>query len=402
MLYAKPRVLPRGFVLLCVGLAVVMGVLAGCGGGSNLGMDNLAVTAAGSVSPQALDPAMVGTWMMIWGTKDGVVVAPKNITGWDTGTTRGLSVMRANGTITSTEYNATGGIVKQMNGTWTGSGGTGTIHWTTGSMTDPIPFTYTPQGANVATTTISVPGFHRVMHSVKIVSPTGHDPALVKTWTATGVWVNGVSKPISYLTGSTLYPKFARRFAAAGTSQDYLLKADMTQKAPKLAPKSWASGGGVLKLGTGPISEAIYVVTTGQLTTWQLDAAGNTLKVVYSRYGAAGAHDARLVASWHAVSVKVDGASVPLATFFKWETGENNSHWTFWVDGTLEQNDRAGTTLIYGGLRTWFTSAGKITIIRPGTTETGVAAYSLPTSTSLKFTMTQGGHTTVLIWNKDA
>ena len=71
MLYAKPRVSRYGFLLLCVGLAVLVGVLAGCGGASNPGADNPAVSPAGDVTPQANNPALVGQWRTVFGTIDG-------------------------------------------------------------------------------------------------------------------------------------------------------------------------------------------------------------------------------------------------------------------------------------------------------------------------------------------
>jgi hypothetical protein len=384
-------------MLLCVGLVVVVGVLAGCGGAGNPGGNNLAVTAAGVTPAAAHDPALVGTWMLIWGTANGAAVAPANVEKWPAGTTRGLVVFKGTGTWVYTFYNAGGGVVGTQSGTWAAGGGLITTGENSG--------TYTVSG-NALTFSGTDGGVTRVRHYVKIVSLTAHDPALVKTWTATGVWVNGVAKPLSYLTGDATFNKLARRFAADGTAQDYLLKSGLTQKVPKLAPKSWASGGGVLKLGTGPIAEGLYVLAAGQLTTWQLDALGNTVKIVFKPYGAAGAHDARLVGSWHPVSATVDGIPVPVKTALNLPTGVDNMPWIFWADGTLEWNFRAGTTLKEASLNTWFTSAAKLTITMPGsapgTVETNVTPYSVPTSSSLRFAGTENGHAKVLVFAKDS
>jgi hypothetical protein len=384
-------------MLLCVGLVVVVGVLAGCGGAGNPGGNNLAVAPAGNVSPQANDPAVVGTWMLVWGTSNGVVVPPRNITGWWTGSTRELVVLVGNGTCTDTYYNASGGTVHQNPGTWSGTGGKGTIRWTTGGTTTPIPFTYTFQGANVVTWSFTLAGRQTVASWAKIATLTAHDAALVKTWKATSVWVNGVAKPVSYLTGNTTYPTLARRFAADGTCQDYLLKTDMERKLPELATKTWASGGGVLQLGTGPIAEQIYTVTTGQLTTWQLDAAGNTVKIVFKPYGAAGAHDARFVGTWHPVSGTVDGKATPVMTMLKNQRGTTSLILTGWADGTCESSNYAGTTLFYGELNTWYTAGGKFTIVGGGGPMTFGYVFGAGTMT---WSWTAGGHKYVMICNK--
>ena len=388
-------------MLLCLGLAVVVAVMAGCGGAGNPGGNNLAVAAAGNVSPMSLDPAAVGTWMLVSGTSNGVVVAPKNITGWWPGSTRELVAFLGNGTCTDTYYNASGGVVHKNPGTWSGTGGKGTIHWTTGGTTTPIPFTYTFQGADVITWSFTLAGRKTVCSWVKIVTLTAHDPALVKTWTATSVCVNGGVKPLSYLSGNTTYAHFARCFLANGTSQRYLLGLDDNQqiKLPKPAPETWATAGGVLKLDTGPISEQIYTVTAAQLTTWQLDAAGNTLKIVFAPYGWAGAHDARIVGTWHPVSGKIDGVTKPIAVVNNWKPGITSEKDIFRSDGTSECATYAGTTLMQDELDRWYGTGGTIHIDGIGATVTGSLVFGTGTVT-LSFTF--GGHTKVIVSAKDS
>jgi hypothetical protein len=382
-------------MLLCVGLAVAVGVLAGCGGAGNPGGNNLAVTAAG-VTPQALDPAMVGTWMLVSGTSNGVVVPPKNVTGWDPGMVRELVVLLANGTCTDTCYNASGGVVKKQNGTWSATGGTGSIHWPSGTS----PFTYTFQGANVSTWTSTIGGAKTATWA-KIVTPTAHDAALVKTWTATGVWLNGASKPLSYLTGNTTYAHYAMNFLADGTSQRYFLGLDDNQqiKLPKPGVENWATGGGVLKLGTGPIAEQIYTVTASQLTTWQLDAAGNTLKIVFKPYGMAGAHDARIVGTWHPVSGKIDGVTKPIAVVMNWKPGITSEKDIFRSDGTYEYATYAGTTIGQSELDRWYTTSGTIHLDVIGMV---VSASYVFVSGSWTGSFTVGGHTKVVVFAKDS
>lgn len=344
---------------------------------------------------------MVGTWLLVWGKKDGVQVAPRLVTGWEAATRREVTALRANGTCSAIQYNATGGLVKQINGTWSSGSGKGTLHWTSGGITSPIPFTYTRQGANVATLAISVPGFNRSMTNVRLLALTGRDAALLKTWTATGVWVNGVAKPISYLTGTATYPKFARSFLASGTSQRYFLGLDENQeiKLPKPGAQNWLTGGGALQLGTGPISEGIYVATATQLTTWNLDASGNTLKVVFAPYGAAGAHDARVVGTWHPISGKIDGVAKPVAQVMNWKTGITSEKDIFRADGTYESSRYAGATLSKSELDRWYTASGRLYIDGIGPVASGTYAFGTGTMTC---TFVMEGHTYLMVFKKDA
>jgi hypothetical protein len=385
-------------MLLCVGLAVVVGVLAGCGGAGNPGSNNLAVAAAG-VTPQALDPALVGSWMHVRARQDGVDGSLKNLEHWEgtaANAVRLVSVFKSNGVYTETFYNAAGAVAKFNNGVWSANAGTHTV---TINWDGPYSCTYSISG-NVLTLTATGGGHTRQIVLAKIVTPTAHDPALVKTWKATNVWVNGVVKPLSYLTGSTNFSGYARTLSAAGSSQSYFLNNGTKFVPPLPASQTWVSGGGVLKLGTGPIAEQIYVVASGQLTTWQLDGAGNTLKVLFKPFGATGGHDSRLLGTWHAVSGTLDGKSASLSTLFGWNAGTTKMRFTFLADGTEEDTYFGGSTLKYGNLGSWSTS-GTTATVSYSDGQVVVVHYVCNSATAMTWTwsFTGDSHTRVAVLN---
>jgi hypothetical protein len=245
----------------------------------------------------------------------------------------------------------------------------------------------------------TIAGRKTVSNWAKIVTLAAHDAALVKTWKATNVWVNGVAKPVSYLTGDTIkWTSFARRFAGAGTTQTFLLQSNLDFEVPLSASQNWVSGGGTLKYGSNNYARAIYTIASGQLTTWELDSAGNTVKILFKAYGAAGGHDARFLGTWHPVSGTLDGKPASVASIFGWETPkETNETWTFYADGTEQEAAFAGSTQYAGWIQPWSTS---------GTTMTWYAhsgnivfKYAFTSTSSVKWSGTVSGHAFTAVVN---
>jgi hypothetical protein len=369
-------------------LALLVGavVIVGCGGAGSPGVNSPAVAQA-----VGHDPNLVGTWMLIWGTKGGVVTAPSVLDNWATGATRGQMVFGSTGAWAYDMYGSSGKLVGSNSGTWSTAGTTLTLDRKSGGIGT---VSYTISG-NVFTISVTGGGVTDTHHYVKIVTLTAHDTALEKTWKATGVWLNGVSEPVSYLTGGPS-PIFARSFLANGTSQPYFLGENGSNREitlPKPALQNWATGGGLIKYLAGSYQSAIYTLASGKLTIWELDAQGNTLKVVFAPYGAAGAHDARFLGTWHPVSATVGGKPTPVSTVLNWEPGVTTMPWTFLADGTLDVKQLKGSALVTEHLDTWFTSGTTMTFVERSV---GVLSFAFPSASSLTCSATIGGQPMVM------
>jgi hypothetical protein len=392
-------------------LALVVGILAGCGGAGSPGTDNLAVSPAGDVAPQANDYHLANSWLLVSGTANGVVSAPSQlVVNWPTGTTREVLTLRATGKATDAFYNASGGVVAQRTGTWSGIAGRATIHWplTTIGPKVTINLTYTFPTTHVTKWhfTVTKPALLGGTVKVAIVanyanltaSLTQRDPALVGTWKATALMLNSVTKSLDYLSGSSTYPYFARAFLSNSHSQAYALGMIGNQEIelPQPATTTWATGGGVIKYLAGQYQSSIYKLTGSTLTIYQLDANGNTLQITFTRYGAAGAHLASLVNTWHTVSGKIDGATQPLSSIFtSWPGGTTAEAYSFRSDGTMEDDILTGTAITYSNLDTWYTATGTLHLGTPF----GPAAYGLVVgSGSWTMTWTTGGHSYSVLW----
>ncbi|HEY3396366.1 MAG TPA: lipocalin family protein [Armatimonadota bacterium] len=382
----------KGIMVLLVLLAMVL--VVGCGGAGQ-GISPPAELTMGGVSPAAYDSTLVGTWVIVHVTKDGADTACSIVEAWPVGTVRQVLEFSPTGACVRYFYGASGSAIKTDSGTWSTSAGSITFAWPSGSYVR----AYSLSGNVLTTTHSSAAGHAYVKQYAREVALTARDTALFKTWKATAVSLNGVSRPVSYLTGSTTYAQFARSFAANGASQRYLLGGAGSQliMLPKQGVQNWASGGGVVKYLTGNYQSAIYTIASGALTIWQLDAQGNTLKVTYGRYGAAGAHDPLLLGARHPVSGTINGVSKPLAQIFGWPTGSTSMKMIFAADGTCEQPVYTGTALTSDELDKWYTAAGAINF----TFARGPQAVSYVFSgTSLTCSWTDSGGQKVVVFAK--
>ena len=229
----------------------------------------------------------------------------------------------------------------------------------------------------------------------KQVALTGHDAALVKTWKVTALALNGVAKPISYLSGSLTYPDFGRTFFGAGTTQRYRLQG-FKILLPQFGSQNWVSGGGLVNYQGGLRQASIYSITAGVLSLWQLDGAGNTLKLTLKPFGAPGNH-AAFVGRWHPVSVKENGSTVALKDFFGWETGVDSMSIQFYADGTAENDQRQALALKRAELVKWSTSGSNVTMVfAHGPTTMAYVA----TATTVTLDWTEDGKTKHAVFNK--
>lgn len=374
--------------LCVVTLAVAVLVIAGCGG-------SVSGPAApeGSVHAAEVDLALVGTWQ-------GIVY---KLGGVETSVPIACDAPTKPWTLLTIQFGALGGYVQTFyvgstpnqveRGTYNAVGGTLTLNKTGGGSTSA---TYTLNG-NVMISHRTVGGKDQEIRWAKFTTLTGHDPALAKTWKATGLWLNGAALPLS--TALRGYPGDSAilRFRADGVEQKWnLLNWIVVQ--PSRASNAWSSGGGTFKYGPGVADRGLYTVGAGgNLTLWIL-VAGNTQRGTFAPLGMAGNHPANVLGRWRATSVTADGIPISLKTYFAWAPTGSTERIDFWDDGVASlQEIAAGGALTIEMDRKWATSGSTFTT--GGLGGPVVMNYTLVGST-LTWTLIKSGHTYVVTWTK--
>jgi hypothetical protein len=374
-------------------LALLAGVvlIVGCGGAGQ-GISSPSALAIGAPAPSGVSPAavahdqaLVGKWMIVDIEKSGNFnfIPCRLGKSWPAGTSSGPCVREVAG------YYGTGAVIysyydkraftnagapplKTETGTWSTTTASGLSYLTVTIGTTTTKRAYTVKG-DVLTLTSSAGYPYGEQWANNNVPLTAHDPALAKTWLALpgSISLDGAPQPVSYLTGSTSRPLYARSFllntGQGYLSQSYSLNTTETIKLP-LAPQPWATGGGisgygVVKYLTGFCQYAIYsVLLNGNLVIVQLDANGETLMIIYTPFAPVGpAHDPLLAGTW---DIKSAIAATPLGSkdvlsllLSQLDPTATSGKTIFWSDGTGEGQVLSGTTLKYAALSTWYTTS---------------------------------------------
>jgi hypothetical protein len=333
------------------------------------------------------DAALLGTWQAISALKDGVFITLQDAL---QPTVRGVIKItmdfNTGGTLTRKDY--TGATTfTPTSGVWTAHTGTGTVQF---GLDPTTPIAYVING-NIATISWIRDGNTYAVSWVKVVPLTEHDPALSKALKLTEVTVNNVIIPITDYYGISADQEVIHQFLADGTYVGRVINDE--GRVDDSWTATWATGGNTFILTDSMGTTRGYYIGT---MFFFVDDSGQTVSFTDTPFGASGSHDPTLVHIWRPFTATVDGIPTPLADVFHWEDPTITGMFLqFFADGCVSEKDFVTTSqIVRESFGTWSTSGSTLSM---QFNEPQSATFSINGS-QLTATMTNGGHTTVIIF----
>lgn len=368
-------------LMLVVMMLAALGFV-GCGGGGDGGD-------GGGGDP--IDANLLGTWQVYFTSIDGQQVGPAQAMDWDQGIVRMTIEFKNDRTVAIRHYGEEG-LIETENGTWTAQSGNVTL-----SMDDEdIPLQYSFDG-RVLVVEQQQDGTTIVMRFVPVVNLTAHAASLVRSWEVASVEVNGAAESLADFFG--LPPDadgVVLQMGDDGTLNVFLYDgSDIVEH----VAGTWANLGELLVIAPQSEGELRGVWSSNTSVTF-LNTDGSTVTFELTQWAPTGTHASGLVGQWQAQSVTVNGSSASMADFFEWETGTAYMLLDLMADGTAISREMASANdILYGGLGTWNTDGGTMTLSFEGPMV--MDSWSVVGNT-LTVEMTDDGDSIVLTWQRQA
>lgn len=361
-------------------------MFAGCGGGG--GGNGGDGDDDGDID---LNCSLIGTWLPVTALEDDAPVKVSDaMWAWDPDWTSAELTFLANGTCSIRGFEGTTADSAVVQGTWMSDQGIAQI--SIGG--ENIVLNWGDMGYVMHTAQFNRNSHEYKTQWVRIANLTERDQNMVRTWRVDSVVVNGTTRTAAQYYGMPSDSHMTYQFHANGN----LIRRQVNVEGIVSLPKTqgtWTTGGGQLKMALGG-SEVRCI----QHTRTFMNAQGETVSLNWGEWAPGLApgqtRPTALLGVWRAQSATMNGTPIPLADFFEFEAGVNRFEIQFWADGTLEQSDYAGTTLVSSELGVWYTTGNVLTLQLGDLIQ---ATYSISGST-LTATLVEGADTFVLTFTK--